>query len=78
MANSTEDYLNYLNQEKKKYKATKLECSQFYTPNESILDIVEKLLFSNGNRLFYLNETSKKIVGLITLTDLFKFYLDMR
>ncbi len=58
-------YLNFINH--------KIHSKYF---NVKILkDIVEKLVFAPGNRIFYL-DSNNEMKGIITLTDLFDIYLD--
>lgn len=66
--------MNFMKQIKSLYK-TSYEGNKFFSPNDSLKIIVEKILFASGNRLIYINETNNKICGIITLTDLFNFYL---
>jgi hypothetical protein len=76
LLSSNEEFLMFLQQEKKMYKATSSEGTQFYSVNDSLREIVQKLLFAPGNRLLNVDEGTGVIKGIITLTDLLDFYLD--
>ena len=47
-----------------------------FSPFDTLKTIVEKILFTQGNRLVYVEEQSNKIAGILTLTDLFSIYLN--
>ena len=47
----------------------------FFKPSDPLINVVEKLVFSPGNRLVYIDDNSKKINGIITLIDLLDFFI---
>ena len=72
---SNGDFLLYVKQIKDQFKALSYEGNKFFSPNDTLKLVVEKILFAPGNRLVSINENTNKICGIITLTDLFNFYL---
>lgn len=47
----------------------------FFKPTDPLIEVVEKLVFSPGNRLVFVDDESKKIKGIITLVDLLDFFI---
>ena len=47
----------------------------FFKPTDPLINVVEKLIFSPGNRLVYIEEETKKIKGIITMIDLLHFFI---
>jgi len=47
----------------------------FFKPTDPLINVVEKLIFSPGNRLVYIDEETKKIKGIITMIDLLDFFI---
>lgn len=47
----------------------------FFKPTDPLINVVEKLIFSPGNRLVYVDEETKKIKGIITMIDLVHFFI---
>ena len=47
----------------------------FYKPHDTLNDIIRKIIFSPGNRLLYIDEENKKIKGILTLIDLFDYFI---
>jgi hypothetical protein len=68
-------FLEFLREFKQNFKALYFEGSNFFGPNDTLQAIVERILFSRGNRLIYLDEKTNQICGIFTLTDLFNIYL---
>jgi len=47
----------------------------FFKPTDPLINVVEKLIFSPGNRLVYIDEGTRKIKGIITMIDLLDFFI---
>lgn len=47
----------------------------FFKPTDPLIEVVEKLVFSPGNRLVYVDDETRKIQGIITLVDLLDFFI---
>ena len=47
----------------------------FFKPTDPLINVVEKLIFSPGNRLVYVDEDTKRIKGIITMIDLLHFFI---
>eukprot|EP00828_Plagiopyla_frontata_P006302 TRINITY_DN12723_c0_g1_i2.p3 TRINITY_DN12723_c0_g1~~TRINITY_DN12723_c0_g1_i2.p3 ORF type:complete len:119 (-),score=18.01 TRINITY_DN12723_c0_g1_i2:60-416(-) len=75
---NAEFFLDWLKKEKACYKATSFEGTEFYFPTDTLQQLVEKLLFASGNRVVRIDEQTKQIKGVITLTDLFLFYIGQK
>lgn len=56
-------------------KAIGIEEEYFFKPTDPLLSVVERLIFSPGNRLVYVDEGTKKIKGIITMIDLLHFFI---
>lgn len=62
--------------QQRKARGIEEDYSQFFfKPSDSLIHVVEKLVFSPGNRLVYIDDHTKKINGIITLIDLLDFFI---
>jgi len=74
---SNEYFLKLVQQEKAKrhYAHDLTKC--FFKPNDPLRDVIQRLIFSPGNRLLYIDDETKKIKGIITLIDLFDYFVQI-
>lgn len=62
--------------EQRKAKGIEDDYSRFFfKPTDPLINVVEKLIFSPGNRLVYVDEETKIIKGIITMIDLLHFFI---
>ena len=67
-------FLELLYEEKKQILACNYFGTQFLEQKDGFLEVIEKILFAEGERLVELDD-NKKILRIITLTDIFNYYL---
>ena len=75
MGKTNEWFLKYLSGEiaKRGYIFKEEDC--FYQPHDTLNDVIRKIIFSPGNRLLYIDGENKKIKGILTLIDLFDYFI---
>jgi len=67
--------LEYMKQQRKARGIEEDYSRFFFKPTDPLINVVEKLIFSPGNRLVYIDEGTKKIKGIITMIDLLDFFI---
>lgn len=68
-------FLEYMKQQRKARGIEEDYSRFFFKPTDPLINVVEKLIFSPGNRLVYIDEGTRKIKGIITMIDLLDFFI---
>eukprot|EP01016_Furgasonia_blochmanni_P040785 TRINITY_DN5228_c0_g1_i1.p1 TRINITY_DN5228_c0_g1~~TRINITY_DN5228_c0_g1_i1.p1 ORF type:complete len:299 (+),score=52.73 TRINITY_DN5228_c0_g1_i1:257-1153(+) len=77
MLTQTNDwFLQYIANTRSAKSKLMYEGADRYHPEESIRVVAEKIIFAPGNRLVYLDDATRMIKGIITLTDIFHYIRD--
>jgi CBS domain-containing protein len=70
-------FLEYMKQQRKAKGIEEDYSRFFFKPTDPLINVVEKLIFSPGNRLVYIDEGTKKIKGIITMIDFLYFFIQL-